>query len=124
MPLCHVLIDIHEAMGGHPEWFPDTVHPNSAGTSVLAAHIGSHLFGPADPPPELPELQVTGATGTRLHLAWTPSGFSFVAESAPALKLTNTVWTVVDRPIVNRGDSLVLTNLAPGAMRYYRLKRF
>ena len=29
------LIDLHTRMGGHSEWFPDTVHPNSKGIAEL-----------------------------------------------------------------------------------------
>jgi hypothetical protein len=120
----HSLIDVHEAMSGHPEWFPDTVHPTSAGTSVLAALVCRHLLSLTNPPTELPELQVTTHTSSRLNLAWPLSGITFVLESASGLKSTNTAWSVVDRPVVNLGESLVATNLAPGTMRFYRLKRF
>ncbi|HOW65265.1 MAG TPA: GDSL-type esterase/lipase family protein [Candidatus Paceibacterota bacterium] len=120
----HSLIDVHEAMSGHPEWFPDTVHPNAAGTSVLAALVCRHLMGLTDSPAELPQIQGIAAPSNRLNLAWPLSGITFVLESAPAFKSTNTVWSVVDRPIVNRGDALVATNLAPGALRFYQLRRY
>jgi acyl-CoA thioesterase I len=46
------IIDLYTALSGKPELFPDTVHPNDAGTKLMAAAIYHALTGhepPASP---------------------------------------------------------------------------
>lgn len=39
------VIDLHAALSGHPEFFPDKVHPNDAGYRVIAATVFQALTG-------------------------------------------------------------------------------
>ena len=41
------VIDLHTRLAGHPEWFPDTVHPNSKGMTAMAAMVYGTLTGSA-----------------------------------------------------------------------------
>ena len=111
------LIEFHDRMDGHGEWFPDTVHPNARGTSVMAAIA----FG--------------AVTRTRLPkripfwiCSWRPRGrgFPWPAEAADhvllgttAPKASNTIWLVVDGNFVNNGTR-IRTN-SPGSLRLFRL---
>jgi len=70
------LIDVNSALSGHPEWFPDNVHPNNAGYAALAQAVMSAitLGAPAN-------LSASVVSASRVDLAWTDgatteSGFS------------------------------------------------
>ena len=39
------LIDLHTPLSGHPEFFPDTVHPNASGAAVIAKTVAAALTG-------------------------------------------------------------------------------
>jgi len=38
------IIDLHSAMLNHPEWFPDTIHPNVEGMKQIARTIAGRLY--------------------------------------------------------------------------------
>ncbi len=40
------LIDMHTALSGHPEMFPDTIHPNEAGARLIASAVAAALAVP------------------------------------------------------------------------------
>ena len=40
-----VFVDLFELTQGHPEWFPDCLHPNEAGHQAMAEHIYAAVFG-------------------------------------------------------------------------------
>src|SRR5262249_27934665 len=52
--------DFQSLLAGHSEWFPDNVHPNSKGTSVMAAQVYTALLGDtmsgATPDPQIAPL--------------------------------------------------------------------
>lgn len=39
------VINVHRALHGHPEWLPDTVHPNADGQAAIAAAVYAVLAG-------------------------------------------------------------------------------
>jgi len=39
------IIDLHSALNGHPEYFPDGIHPNAAGARAMAQAIATALKG-------------------------------------------------------------------------------
>jgi lysophospholipase L1-like esterase len=55
------VIDLHSALAGKADLFPDTVHPNDAGARLMAAEVFRVLTGKA-PPEEESELAVSAAT--------------------------------------------------------------
>jgi lysophospholipase L1-like esterase len=38
-------IDLHQALGGRPEYFPDQIHPNAAGAGMMAMTVFTALKG-------------------------------------------------------------------------------
>jgi lysophospholipase L1-like esterase len=114
------VLDLHALLAGHREWFPDTVHPNARGTTVLAAlaHTAIQRGHPADPPPT---LQVETLPAKRVRLQWPAPWAGLVLQSATALRETNTAWTVVEQYAAQSGASMFVTNTATGTLRLYRL---
>jgi lysophospholipase L1-like esterase len=117
------VVDVHVGMAGHREWFPDTVHPNTRGTTVLAALVRTTLVGGhlVEPPPP---LEVTGLTSRRVELRWPTAWAGLVLQSSTALRDTNTVWTVVEQLAVNDSSSVRVTNFSSSAARFYRLRQY
>ena len=115
------LVEFHDRLEGHPEWFPDTVHPNARGTAVMAAIAWQVVTGETGPAVADPPSPTPLANG-RLRIEW-PAGFAgWVLVSTPALREPATVWTVADGTFVNDGDRVRTTN-SPGLQRFYRLWR-
>jgi lysophospholipase L1-like esterase len=115
------LVDLHTRMDGHKEWFPDTVHPNAKGFTVMTALIYSTLAGGApDEPP--PSLGLTQPAANRLALTWPASWRGLVPLSTSALRESNTVWSVVEPAIYLDGGAVRQTNIVSGsAPRIYKL---
>ncbi len=113
------LIDMHTMMAGHKEWFPDTVHPNSAGTTVMAAIMRRGLVGdnPAGTPPS---LQLRRPTASRSILTWSGDWAGLVLQTTTAIR-TNTTWTVLETPAWYDGSLIRVTNTTSNALRLYRL---
>jgi lysophospholipase L1-like esterase len=114
------LIDLNLRLAGHPEWFPDTVHPNTKGTTAMAAVICESLLGgyPTDP---LPSVFVGHPVPNRVVLIWPSSWRGLIPQSTTALGLTNTTWSVAETVIYLDGDVMRQTNLVSGTSRIYRL---
>ncbi len=114
------LVDLHTRLDGHPEWFPDTVHPNSKGMSAMAAVICSALAGePEDPTP--PALELERLAARRFVLAWPANWRSVIVQSSATLPGSESSWTVVEAPIALSGDTVRQTNNVSGVARFYRL---
>jgi hypothetical protein len=115
------LIDLHVRLNGHPDLFPDTVHPNSKGMVAMAAVIFDGLAGgaPTDlPPPAL----IKRISATRIELSWPAHWGGLVPQTTQTLKTSNTVWTLVDVAIpFSDGNWIRQTNVSTGAPRFYRL---
>jgi lysophospholipase L1-like esterase len=118
---CQV-IDLHTAMSGHTEWFPDTVHPNSKGTTVMAAIVWGALTGGLPQAP-LPPPTIGRAGASRVVLGWPADWAGLVLQSTTVLRQSNTVWTVVEQVAANDGVSVSVTNTVSGKQRAYRLWR-
>jgi acyl-CoA thioesterase-1 len=114
------LIDLQTSMAGHREWFPDTVHPNSRGTTVLCALVRTALVNtqPDQPPPP---LTIARLLVNRAALSWPAPWAGLVLQSAPALTGTNTSWTIVEQVAFNDDALVRVTNTVSGAVRFYRL---
>jgi acyl-CoA thioesterase-1 len=114
------LIDFHTRLAGHSEWFPDTIHPNSKGMAAMAAVVFDALAGgaPSTPPPA---VDIVPLTSRRVRVQWPAEWAGLVVQSATALRVTNTAWTLVEAVPGSDGATVRQTNSASGAVRVYRL---
>lgn len=111
------VIDMHSLLAGHNEWFPDNVHPNSQGTSVMAAIVYTALLG--DTMNGLvPGLGINILPDSKAVLNWPAGGAGWVLQSTPALGDTN-IWTVVSQPSTT--DGTFITNSVAGQTAMFRL---
>lgn len=115
------VIDFHERLAGHGEWFPDTVHPNTRGMAVMASIVASTLTR-ATAPPEMAGLAVGRSAANRPVLAWPADRFDCVVQTASRLGTSPTNWTVADAIPSTDGTWLRLTN-SSGPPRFFRLWR-
>ena len=118
--LGHGLIDMHVAMDGHREWFPDTVHPDSRGTTVMAAVVRNAIVAKSTGEPQV-LLAIGRVTPTRAALSWSSDWAGLVLQSTTALQGEGTVWTVVAQVAFNDGMAVRVTNTISGLARLYRL---
>jgi hypothetical protein len=110
--LGHWLIDMHVAMDGHREWFPDSVHPNSRGTTVMATVVRNAIVTKSTgEPPVL--LAIGRVTPTHVALSWSSDWAGLVLQSATALQGEGTVWTVVEQVAFNDGWPCALRTRFP-----------
>ncbi len=77
------VIDVNTGLSGHPEWFPDTVHPNAAGAGQIARVAFQALTGPA--PTQLPSSGIVGRGQ--------PLTYSITIPNFGATNATNVVLT-------------------------------
>lgn len=113
------VIDFQEQMGGHGEWFPDTVHPNTKGTTVMAAIVWTALTHAPTPP--VTTLDLSQLTRTKFALAWPSAAAGLVLQSATTLA-EPPPWLVVEQVAVNDGTTVHVTNSPAGSLpRFYRL---
>jgi len=115
------VLDLHDLLADRTDWFPDTVHPDSRGTSALAALIWEKLTGITTEQPPMPELG--RVSSTRVALTWPVDGGGWVVESSPALLGVTAKWGVASTPVFRDGLTLRQTNTMTTAVRYYRLIR-
>lgn len=113
------VIDYHTRLGGHAEWFPDTVHPNTRGMAVMAAIAVESLTGSKTPLPDV-TLGVSRNPANRAVVAWPATAATLVLQSATRIGGTNANWAVADGVPASDGLTLRLTNLLTGP-RYFRL---
>ncbi len=115
------VMDYHTRLAGHPEWFPDTVHPNTRGMAVMAAIAFGILQNlPADDT----EIRVGASLSAtkRPVLAWPTERAVFVLQTATRVDGTNALWTVADAIPATDGSRLLLTN-STASPRFFRLWR-
>ena len=113
------VIDLHSALAGHAEWFPDRVHPNSIGTSVIAALIRTALLGDAPTAPAFVEIERSPTNRALVH--WPSEYAGYVLQYSPSFIGASTVWTVVDDAAVNGGATLEVSDAVSGKTGFYRL---
>ncbi len=94
-----LLIDVHAATSGHPEWFPG-VHPNDAGAGGIAAAVEAGILAPEMF--EVETLTVAGFTGPGYHVG-SDSGMSdgegvFLDATAVANSITFLAPNILARP--------------------------
>lgn len=114
------LVDLHTRLAGHPEWFPDTVHPNSRGMAAMAAIIHDALMG-GSPSETAPALNWDRVTPGRIVLRWSASWAGLVVQTTTVLRDSGVAWTVVEAVPNNVGAELRQTNSTSGTPRFYRL---
>lgn len=114
------VIDLHSLLAGHREWFPDTVHPNSKGATVLAALFQTAIVG-GSPSGTAPQVELGSGPINRVIVTWPVDWAGWVLQSTTALRGTNTAWTVVEQFAYNDGSSIQITNLTSGMSRIFRL---
>ena len=68
-----------------------------------------------------PPLGIERGLASRALLRWPSEWGGLVLQSTPALRGTNTSWSVVEQVAFNDGSSIHVTNQVPGALRIYRL---
>jgi acyl-CoA thioesterase-1 len=115
------LIDLHTRLAGHPEWFPDTVHPNSKGMVAMAAVIFRGVAGgpPAEDPPP---LTIRPVPTSRVEISWPARWGGLIPQSTGTLKSTNSGWTVLDTAIPYGDETWIrLTNVSAGPPKFFRL---
>lgn len=115
------VIDYHERLAGHGEWFPDTVHPNTRGMAVMAS-IAFATITRSPFPQTLPILSVGRGAANRAVVSWpvADAGPTWVLQSATRLGGTNAPWAVADPVPFSDGTAVRATNLQSGP-RFFRL---
>ncbi len=113
------VIDLHERLAGHAEWFPDTVHPNTRGMAVMAAVVLQSLKLMPDSEAAA-EVEIRPISGGRAALQWSAAHRGWVMQSANLLTGSPANWTVLDSIPYADAASVRLTN-RPTAARFYRL---
>jgi acyl-CoA thioesterase I len=104
------VIDFQSLLAGHSEWFPDNVHPNLQGATVMAAIVYTALQGDTMNG-SIPGLAINALTNNNAVLNWPAGGAGWVLQSTPALGGTN-IWTIAanTHAVGNDGPSILFTN--------------
>jgi len=117
--LNHQVIDMQTLLAGHSEWFPDFVHPNSQGTSVMAAIVYTALLGDTMYG-AIPQPAIAAPGNANVTLTWPGGGAGWVVQTMPALGGTN-VWTIISNVITNNGTAAAVAVPASGPSAWFRL---
>ena len=112
-------VDFNARLDAHGEWFPDNVHPNTSGTTVMAMWFRNALVG-SPGSQESPSLGLTRISTSRSVLTWPADHAGWVLMSRLLFR-TNSAWSVVPEPTFNDGSWLSVTNISTASQRYYRL---
>jgi hypothetical protein len=116
------VIDMHARLAGHVEWFPDNVHPNSRGTTVMAAIVYTALQGDTMNG-VIPSLNLAPAGNNKVALDWPAAGAGWVLQTTSGLGAVPS-WVVDNRLAANDGVSLRFTNtIITGGAAMFRLWR-
>jgi lysophospholipase L1-like esterase len=110
------VIDFHTRLADHPEWFPDTIHPNTRGMAVMAAVVFEHLAIPTPPP----GVQIETATNRRVVMRWPSHHGDWVLQFRTRLDPPGPGWAVADQVPYSDGTTIRLTNTV-SASRFFRL---
>ena len=111
------LIHYHQRMAGFPEWLPDTVHPNTQGTAVMAALAFEALMKPDPnlPTPVLNSVPVSPSISSLpIELNWPVANADYVVQETFVLEGEATKWNVIARPMSHDGERL---NIKPVVQR-------
>ncbi|MBI3416938.1 MAG: hypothetical protein HY043_16730 [Verrucomicrobia bacterium] len=113
-------LDLQIALAGHREWFPDTVHPDTKGTAVLAALFYVAIAGDHSGA-DAPSLSIERDLSNRAVLKWPTDWAGWVLQSTTAWRDSNTIWTVVQQPAWNDNATVRVTNTISGTLKFHRL---
>jgi acyl-CoA thioesterase I len=117
--LNHQVIDLQLLFAGHGEWFPDTVHPNEMGTSVMAAIVYTALLGDTMYG-AIPNPTLTVSGNAKGALTWPAGGAGWVVQTIPAPGGTN-LWTIISNVITNNGTMASVAVPVSGPNALFRL---
>jgi acyl-CoA thioesterase I len=115
------VIDFQSLLAGHNEWFPDNVHPNLQGATVMAAIVYTALQGDTLNG-SIPNLAIKALTNNNVVLNWPAGGAGWVLQSTPAPVGAN-AWIIAANALYlgNDGTSLYFTNSISGTNALFRL---
>jgi acyl-CoA thioesterase I len=115
------VVDFQSLLAGHGEWFPDNVHPNLQGATVMAAIVYTALQGDTLNG-SIPNLAINAPISNVVALNWPAGGAGWVLQSTPALGGTN-AWVIAANALSlgNDGTSLSFTNSVAGQSAMFRL---
>jgi hypothetical protein len=115
------VIDFQSLLAGHNEWFPDNVHPNAQGATVMAAIVYTALQGDTMNG-SIPVLAINAPTNNNTVLNWPAGGAGWVLQSTPALGGTN-AWIIAANSLAigNNGASILFTCSISGTNAMFRL---
>lgn len=117
--LNHQVVDMQDLFTGHGEWFPDNVHPDEMGTSVMAAIVYTALLGDTLHG-AVPNASIASSPNGAVTLSWPGGGAGWVAQTLPVPGGTN-VWTIVSNVITNDGTTASVGIPVSGANALFRL---
>jgi hypothetical protein len=116
------VIDMHAKFAGRAEWFPDTVHPDSKGTTVMAAIVYAALRGDTMNG-AIPRLGISLPVSNKAVVDWPAAGAGWVLQTTSGLGGANS-WAVETRLAANDNISIRFTNsVTAGSAAMCRLWR-
>lgn len=116
------VIDLNAPLSGHPEWFPDLLHPNAAGAQRIAEVIYGMLLQTCEMPAgtKLSQLDAMRQGTGELTVSFQAiANLAYVLQSSPDLA----TWT--DEQFVAAASvprTLFSTNPLTGPARFFRLR--
>lgn len=115
------VIDMQNLLAGHSEWFPDNVHPNSQGATVMAAIVYAALAGDTMNG-TIPGVIINTKTNRNAILKWPTGGAGWVLQSTSNLNGTN-AWLIASNSVAigNDGTTLSFTNFMATPNALFRL---
>ena len=99
------LIDFHARMAGLSSLFPDTVHPDTRGTAVMAA-LAYEGIAQIDPEIERPTLSIRNLSSSFNALEWPVDAVSYFVQEIPSLTDSRAKWKV-SSALVQRDESVL-----------------
>jgi acyl-CoA thioesterase I len=114
------LIDFHSRMAELPSLFPDTVHPNTRGTAVMAA-LAYEGIAQIAPEIELPTLSIRSLSSSFNALEWPVDAASYSVQEIASLTNSRAKWTV-SAALVQRDENVLrIQESKRKAIKLYRL---
>ena len=117
-------LDMAAPLTGHPEWFPDSLHPNAAGAARIAEATQGFLLQTVEPPAgvKLSRLHATPLGASQLVLSFEAPA-NVASRLQEALLLDTASWANLQLFDASPQPRLVATtNPMPLLPRFYRLR--
>jgi acyl-CoA thioesterase I len=117
------LIDLQLRMT-NSVWFPDTVHPDATGMTVMAAVMFEAITGGL-PNQEAPSIKIERPLPGRIILSWPAQWGALVPRMANVVTTNVNSWSILQTYIPwSDGTTIRQTNLLPNtSQRFFRLAR-